>query len=704
MPTSTQTRSVLISQPQLAEFGVPYLPIMWGVLKTYWEQHGAHPDAVTWLDPIGKMAPVDELLERVGDAPIDVLGLSCYTWNWRLQCALAAEVKRRHPHCLVVAGGPEPDYKDPAFFEKHPYIDVVAVKDGEITFNGILQRVVEADDMGALLADRGAAFGHIRGLYMPNPDGGSHLCTGPAEIPTTFDTSPLLAQRSFYEKMLAACDSLAVVVWETNRGCPYSCAYCDWGSNTMSKLRQFSLERVKAEIEWFGRMKLHSVLCADANFGILPRDVEIAERVADCRRRTGYPQSFSYNTAKNNPGRTVAVAKVFTEVGLMSGYNVSVQHTDPEVLAATKRDNIRIDKQYAAARQLMTENALSVFCQLILGIPGDTLAKWKRCFPDLMEEGMHAYYWIFPYNLLPNAPASDRENLERWQVRTIERYFLLNYGTRSNSPSDSVAKVRSRLIVGCTSFSESDWVDMMAYASQIKALHSSGITELVAMYLRFTHNVPYAAFYDDLFTHFLSTDASPTGAWFEEMRATFQEYLDRPDALGFMHVPGLSDDALQLEPARWLLAMLAMHRDAFYDALTPYLCGRYPQAEALQSVLQWSRNVLITTDYDARAGKRFTIDHDWPAWFSAARQALTYRPLGEPEALPTGTVAEVSDTGSTDGGSVLELDWGKGPAWRRWERWVALMATGRTASSKNTFQQVQVRPPTGVLAQPAGSR
>lgn len=690
MPTSRRAPTVLISQPQLAEFGVPYLPVVWGVLKTYWEQHGAYPDSVTWLEPVRAMAPVDELLSHVGERPIDVLGLSCYAWNFALQCALAAEVKRRHPGCLVVAGGPDPDYKDPAFFEKHPYIDIIAVKDGEITFNAILQRVVEADDLRDLLADPGAAFGHIRGLYLPGRNGAGHLCTGPAEVPTTFETSPFIAQRAYYEKILAECDGLAVAVWETNRGCPYSCAYCDWGSNTMSKLRQFSIDRIAAEIEWFGQVKLSSVLCADANFGILPRDVEIAQRVADSRRRSGYPLSFSYNTAKNNAARTVAVAKVFTEVGLMSGYNVSVQHTDPEVLAATKRDNIRIDKQYAAARQLIAENSLAVFCQLILGIPGDTLAKWKRCFPDLMEEGLHAYYWIFPYNLLPNAPAAHPENLERWQVRTVDRYFLLNYGTRSNSPSDSVAKVRSRLIVGSASFTESDWVDMMAYASQIKALHSSGITEHAAMYLRFSHNVPYAAFYEDLFMNFLSSAASPTRAWFAEMRATFQDYLDNDDALGFMKIAGLSEDALQLEPARWLLTMLAMHRDLFFDALTTYLCARWPQAEALRSVLQWSRDILVTIDYDPRVGKRFSLDRDWPGWFAAARAAMTYRPLDEPAPLPPGSLAEVTDTALTDGGSLIELDWGRGSEQKRWERWVALMATGRTASSKNTFSSSRV--------------
>lgn len=691
MPTASRPRTVLISQPQLAEFGVPYLPIVWGVLKTYWEQHGAYPDAITWLEPVRAVAPVDELLAQVGGHPIDVLGLSCYSWNFELQCAIAAEVKRRHPQCLVVAGGPDPDYKDPGFFEKHPYIDLIAVKDGEITFNRILERVVEAHDTHDLTADLGATFGHICGLYIPSRNGDGHLYTGPAEVPTTFDTSPLLAQRAYYEKILAECDGLAVVVWETNRGCPYSCAYCDWGSNTMSKLRPFSIDRIAAEIAWFGQMRLSSVLCADANFGILPRDVDIAERIADSRRRTGFPLSFSYNTAKNNASRTVAVAKVFTDVGLMSGYNVSVQHTDPEVLAATKRDNIRIDKQYAAARQLIAENELAVFCQLILGIPGDTLAKWKRCFPDLMEEGLHAYYWIFPYNLLPNAPAADPANLEKWQVRTVNRVFLLNYGTRSNSPSDAGAMVRSRLIVGSASFSEADWVDMHAYASQIKALHSSGLTEHAAMYLRFSHDVPYNLFYDDLFTNFLTTPASPTHAWFPEMRAAFQDYLDHDDALGFMRVAGLSDDALQLEPARWLLTMLAMHRDTFFDALTTYLCQRWPQAEAMRSVLQWSRNMFIAIDYDPRVGKRFSVDRDWVAWFAAARESMVYRPLDEPAALPPGSFAEVSDTGTTDGGSAIAFDWIRGDTRTRWERWVTLMATGRTASSKNTFQAVKVR-------------
>ena len=44
--------------------------------------------------------------------------------------------------------------------------------------------------------------------------------------------------------------------WETNRGCPFSCAYCDWGSATNSKVARMELDRVFAELDWFSKNKV----------------------------------------------------------------------------------------------------------------------------------------------------------------------------------------------------------------------------------------------------------------------------------------------------------------------------------------------------------------------------------------------------------------------------------------------------------------
>ena len=124
------------------------------------------------------------LLEPYRGTQIDVLGLSCYTWNWEIQRRIAGLIKAENPHCCVVAGGPDPAYKDSQFFSKHPYIDVVVVNDGEIPFTRILE---------ALSEDR-AELHAIPGLYLPDGETRVPVSTGPPEVSTVFDYSPYVDQ------------------------------------------------------------------------------------------------------------------------------------------------------------------------------------------------------------------------------------------------------------------------------------------------------------------------------------------------------------------------------------------------------------------------------------------------------------------------------------------------------------------------------
>ena len=65
-------------------------------------------------------------------------------------------------------------------------------------------------------------------------------------------------------------------VFETNRGCPNQCSYCDWGE-PKTKVRLFPMEPIKAEIDWFAEHKIEFIYAADANFGLFSRDIEIAQ-------------------------------------------------------------------------------------------------------------------------------------------------------------------------------------------------------------------------------------------------------------------------------------------------------------------------------------------------------------------------------------------------------------------------------------------
>jgi putative methyltransferase len=80
---------------------------------------------------------------------------------------------------------------------------------------------------------------------------------------------------------------------------PYSCSFCYWGTLETNKLRTVPMERIREEIAYFSDRRVDIVWICDANFGILPRDREISQLLADAKRKTGFPQFVAAHHAKN---------------------------------------------------------------------------------------------------------------------------------------------------------------------------------------------------------------------------------------------------------------------------------------------------------------------------------------------------------------------------------------------------------------------
>ena len=679
MPGSRR-KTVLISEPHAIENPAPFLPYVWAILKSYWERHGDGDDHYEWLPPIFLNRDPASLLGPYGDTPIDVLGLSCYTWNWELQCAIVKRVKAANPGCLVVAGGPEPDYKDPEFFRRHPGIDAVAVKDGEITFSRILRKLMRED----------RDLRDVGGLYLPGAGAEGHVCTGPAEVPNVFDHSPYLDQRAYYERLVESHrPGVFHATWESNRGCPYSCSFCDWGSSTMSKVRRFDMSRIEADVDVLAALGTAYVMSADANFGILARDLEIADLMCAARDKHGSPKMLYYSAAKNNPERAVAIARKFARAGLCPTHTLAVQHTRKEVLAAADRANIPAEKQVAAARALL-ESRIPVNVQLILGIPGDTYELWKGCLADLMEWGIHEDYDTYFYSLLPNAPAAEKAFRERWEIETLDR-IVFSDTAQPWRPGDVdlTRMTKSRIVVRSKTYSRDDWVRMFTYVALVKALHNASVTRLVAIYLRLSHGVPYLDFYEDLVERFFPATA-PARDWHRAVAGCYSNMLRDDDAMDRMQVRELPGHAYSLDPSRWLFVQVGLQFDAFFAALRPHLLQRYPQARNLGSVVDYQKNVVILPDYDRRKGKRFRTDFDWVRYFEQARGRTGEAALAEPEPTPGARVRVSDQTCGEKGYLVHPLEWESRSGEDRWLAWIRHTVVHRNSAGKKNFQQLRV--------------
>lgn len=672
MSTTAQVK-VLISEINATTRRV-YLPYMWGVLRSYCAHHYRALDGtVSWLPPLFRsMAPADAVADYA-DTRIDVLGLSCYTWNWERQRQVARIVKERNPHTLVVAGGPHPDYRSPRFFQDNPDIDLVVVNDGEIPFGRIIE----------IVAGGGTDFSAVPGVVLRDEDGHPTM-TLPPEKPTTFLHSPYLEHVELYESIIREDEGRVNLVWETNRGCPYKCSYCDWGSNTMGKLRIFDIGRVEAEAEWIFRHPFATILLTDANFGILPRDVEIARLLERLRSRFEGPKVFYYSAAKNNPDRSSEIARTFARAGIATTHYVAVQHTDPEVLAATDRANISIEKQRQVVREMLDEG-VPLAAQVILGIPGDTVGKWEQVFADLMEWGIHDDYVVSEYVVLPNAPAADPAFREEWGYRTIRR-FARDLGLRRDKGAGREGCFQVEIIVESKTFTPEDWVRMRVYSDFIIALHNSGYTRRIAQYLRYTHEISYREFYDAVINEFCRQRLFG-GEWWRALEQSLDRFLRDEDAFDDLSLEEIPELDEYMRYADWLMVKVGLCRAPFYEQLGDFLAERFPRIPLLRSVIDYQRELIITAEYDSDEGKRFSSDRNWPAYFREIDEGMAQPPIVEPEELAAGLDFEIRDT-TTGEFSQAALDWHLHPdPQERLRRWAQNIPLGRRSEGWQCFDE-----------------
>ncbi|MBQ6453460.1 MAG: radical SAM protein, partial [Coriobacteriales bacterium] len=398
--------------------------------------------------------------------------------------------------------------------------------------------------------------------------------------------------------------------------CPYRCSYCDWGSKTNLRVRRIPTELAKQEIRFvIEELRPWFMFWADANLGIMKRDVELAECFADCKKRAGLPMWLYYNNNKNSYESNLAIAKSFREAGLLTKYVLSVQHMDPEVLAAIGRTNLPQDQMQQLVRELYAID-YPIFTQLIAGCPQDTRERWLGAFVSLMELGVHGEYRAYPFGMFPNAPAADPEYQERWGVRVMSRPDSVAYFQQSKDLSWALS--RSQYLVGASSYSQEDYERMWLLCWLIQAMHDHGLCRLVAIALRARGDVDYATFYRELFGWFYGVDGEgrPTGhVAMERYAAPMREHVHRwledetaPFMMRSEQAGGL------LEPEEALCLRILFDADYFYEQLGMFLRERFDVPADLAA---FQRDMIMRPDFDPVVDGRVRLSQRWVRFFAA---------------------------------------------------------------------------------------
>lgn len=394
-----------------------------------------------------------KLWEAIQENPPDVLMLSNYVWNEALSVHFARLAKRVRPDTLVIMGGPnislEPE-RQAQFIEKRPDLDMYILGEGDFLGADVVKHYIDAGkDIKALGARE------IPSSVYRRPDGSVVVQkTWPRHKEIDEIPSPWLSGilDEFFDGKLAP-------LYETNRGCPFTCTFCVQGISWYTKVHNFDKARVLEEIEYISK-RIHDVSpemgtfrIADSNYGMFERDIEISEKLGEMRKLYGYPKYIDATTGKNRADRIIK--SVEKTSGALVLYQ-AVQSLDEQVLKNIKRTTIKLD----AYQDILTHirgRGLRSNSDLILGLPGETLKTHVDAVHKLLDAGVSQ---VTNFQLMM-LPGSELETLEARKIFTTKfRVLPKNFGIYGGEKVFDVEEI----VVATDTLPFEDYVEARKYA------------------------------------------------------------------------------------------------------------------------------------------------------------------------------------------------------------------------------------------------
>jgi len=422
-----------------------------------WMNFNTQCPEYNWVQPIidwSDYSSVDDVVRHIVESNTNVLCISTYLWNFTLCHEVAEEAKRRIPSLVVIQGGPQQGYRD-GFFDEHPYIDYLCYATGHGE-DFLVQALSQIKKYGSILFPNNVPF-LISRTYT------STVTKGKFEFS---EQSPLENNIAYLSEVVSEAkirNKKTSLPFETARGCPYSCTYCEWGGGTGTKVSRKPQERILREIDLISILGIDEVEIIDANFGIFNKDIQVLEYMVAQRKITGYPkQLMVYGLAKVDPRKKDTILDAMFREGLMESYSMSIQSASQDVLIASKRTDISVEDQLALARKYIDKYNASIKVEVILGLPESTL----DTFYEEMDFFQECETWYQPRNifcLLPNTEAYTDVYRDKYGIKSVKVIHVeTEEENHSTASTGVITKYKSKLdiVVGTNTYTTEEWKEM----------------------------------------------------------------------------------------------------------------------------------------------------------------------------------------------------------------------------------------------------
>ncbi len=454
-----------------------YLPVVSGMLSSFAKKNKLLTENYMFM-PYSFIYENSEEIVKKHIEP-DVVAFSVSMWNLNLSLEVAKKIKDLYKDCLIVFGGASSPFEAKEFLKENKFIDIVVHGEGEEVFSDILLSRLKDNDFSKI----------NRITFFNGKDYIKNSLNTSLEKELDNFPSPYLDGEFDYlinEKKLKY-----QVILETNRGCPYNYSFCFWGMGGLdTKYRFFSMERVIETAHWCGKNKIEYIFCADSNFGIHKRDIDVAETFVEVKKKYGYPEKFRVCYAKNSSERVYEICKKFHNNQLDKGATLSFQTVDEGTAKNVGRKNIKLVK-YKELLDLYNESNIPVYTELILGLPGETYKSFLNGIDAILDNGIKNQLFIYFCQVYINTDMDKKDYREKFGIKTVK----LPLSEIHCSPKSGFDIVEyEEVILETNTMPREIWKKKGQISWLLQLLHGLKLGYFIMSYVRKRFNIKYSEY------------------------------------------------------------------------------------------------------------------------------------------------------------------------------------------------------------------
>lgn len=266
---SKKLRLAFMSPPH-ADWQTP-ANLTWMLLESHYNHESIHSNKVEFLPAIYKFDKYSSWEEMLDDmdqgVPADAYCFGSYIWNYQMCDQVASLVKKRNPKAITVIGGPHIGRNEPELMQKrlelYDYICQVT-KPGEAFFTSLLDGYFNNLNMWPR---------HENVIWEWRSDKKQVIDIGKQKYSVYEEHIPYLKEMREWARTEVLEPYMAI---ESTRGCPFKCAFCEWGGGIGTKIYKKSMDIWKRDVAALKEAGFRDAYLTDANFGaFFDRDVEI---------------------------------------------------------------------------------------------------------------------------------------------------------------------------------------------------------------------------------------------------------------------------------------------------------------------------------------------------------------------------------------------------------------------------------------------